>query len=134
MAYIGLYAAYKTSLAGCTTCGMRQSKKSTSRQVMTAIINERKDGGCLEKMFGCTALSYFILQKACHGLDCQRILGLFHRHVLRKLKDLQPQPQVSQFLVPIVCLSCEAMRHHPSIQYHAQQYRMKVQEGFAQVQ
>lgn len=47
-----------TSLAGCITCGMRQSKKSTTKHVMTAIMNERKDGGCLEKIFGCTASPY----------------------------------------------------------------------------
>jgi hypothetical protein len=28
---------------------MRQSKKSTTKHEITAIINERKDGGCLEK-------------------------------------------------------------------------------------
>jgi len=33
---------------------MRQLKNSTTKHVITAMINERKDGGCLENRFVCT--------------------------------------------------------------------------------
>jgi hypothetical protein len=41
---------------------MRQLKNNTTKQVMTAMIKERKDGGCLEKRFGCTASSLNLIE------------------------------------------------------------------------
>jgi hypothetical protein len=112
---------------------MRQSKKSTTKHVMTAIMNERKDGGCLEKYSvapPCPILSY----KKHVMVGVIKELKTFHHHVSRKLKDLQQQPLVNQFLAPIIYPSYAVMHHHLSRRYHVRQYLKKVQEAFAQVQ